>query len=209
MGLLFPLMAGFFWSCAGQDIPEPPPPPLPAVEYVEPLPQPAGLRPITREMVLRISHGGGSIKDLQYYISAQLTLEIERVVQEVDINSRGEGLYREITTRGRIIIDKETGGVLKNIYRDDGGSLILEIAFDEDDDGYTLLFREHQREPYFSLICDGAGGAVNYGGERYRADFSGEAPYLLVAFTEERLETPEVRRLRGRTVFQNDGGERQ
>jgi hypothetical protein len=210
IGLLLPVIAGFFWGCAGQNAPEPPPPPPPAAEYVEPLPQSSpGLRPITREIVLQVSHGGSSIKNLQYYISAQLTLEIERVAQYVDINPQGEGLYREITTQGRIIIDKETGGILKNIYRDAGGFLILEIAFDEDNDGYTLFFKEHPREPYFSLIYDEASGAVNYGGERYRAGFSGEVPCLLVKFEEEQLETPEVRRLRGRTVFQNDAGERQ
>jgi hypothetical protein len=180
------------------------------VEYVEPLPESSpGLRPITREIVLQVSHGGGSIKNLQYYISAQLTLEIERVLQELAINPQGEGLYREITTRGRIIIDKETGGILRNIYRDAGGFLILEIAFDEDDENRTLFFREHQREPYFSLVYDEASGAVNYGGERYRADFSGEVPWLLVAFREEQFETPEVRRLRGRSVFRDDAGGRQ
>ncbi|MDR1373448.1 MAG: hypothetical protein LBJ24_00590 [Treponema sp.] len=206
MGLLFPVIAGFFWGCAGQDTPEPPPPPV--TEYIE-VPfqeESSGLRPITREIVSRISHGGNSIKNLQYYISGQLTLEIERVVQQVDINSQGEGLYQEITTQGRIIIDKETGGILKNTYRDAGGFLVLEIAFDEDNERYTLFFRENQREQRFSLIYDEASGAVNYGGERYRASFGGEVPYLLVKFEEEQLETPEVRRLRGRSILENNAG---
>jgi hypothetical protein len=168
-----------------------------------------GLRPITREIVSQVSHGGNSIKNLQYYISTQLTLEIEKVVQRVDINPQGEGLYREITTQGRIVIDRETGGILKNIYRDAGGFLVLEIIFDEDNDRYTLFFRENQREQRFSLIYDEASGAVNYGGERYRASFSGEVPSLLVKFEEEQLETPEVRYLRGRSIFRNDTGGQQ
>jgi hypothetical protein len=213
-GLLLPVIAGLFWSCAGQDLPEspPPPPPPPALEYAEPLPQQSsGLRPITRDIVSQISHGGNSIKNLQYYISAQLTLEIERIVQQVDINPQGEGLYRETTTRGRIIIDKETGGILKNMYRDAGGLLVLEIVFDEDNDGNTLFFRENQSEQRFSLIRGETGGAggenggvINYGGERYRVSFDGEVPYLLVKFEEEQIETPDVRRLRGRSIYQNN-----
>ncbi|MDR2186272.1 MAG: hypothetical protein LBO80_11505 [Treponema sp.] len=212
MGLLLPVIAGFFWSCASQNAPEASPPPPPVMEYAEPLTrESSGLRPITREIVSQVSNGGNSIKNLQYYISDQLTLEIESVVQQIDINPQGEGLYQEITTQSRIIIGKETGGILKNTYRDAGGFLVLEIIFDEANDRYTLFFRENPQEQRFSLIYDEASGAVNYGGERYRASFSGEVPYLLVKFEEEQLETPEVRHLRGRTILQNNsgGGEQQ
>jgi hypothetical protein len=100
--------------------------------------------------------------------------------------------------------------VLKNIYRDAGGLLALAIVFDEDNDKYTLFFKENPRDQRFALIYDEASGAVNYGGERYRANFSGETPYLMVKFEEEQIETPAVRYLRGRFISRdqaNAGGQ--
>jgi hypothetical protein len=198
----FSIITGLFLSCSSQTAVQPEPeaapeaPPLFEVYAPEPELQ---LQPITRSIIEQINKTGNTIRNLQYYISDALTLENEKRSQQVNINSRGEGLLQETTTREQVLIDRETGGVLKNIYRDTNGRSVLELCFD-DDDRFTLFFGESQVDQHFILIYNEETRDVNYGGARYKASFGENAPYLLIRFDREEINSPDIRRLKGRFI---------
>jgi hypothetical protein len=211
---LYMIITGFFTGCQTPPTPEPPHPPpmlkkeIPPVREAQPVPPPAPvypLRPITREIIDLVNEGEYTIQDFQYYISSAITLEHGKGMRyNIEINRGGDGFLQEINAQERIIIDKETGGVL--IPDDSPDSAhnpqILRISFDEED-GRTLAFKENKVDNrYYLLFREDLtyGEFTEFGNDSYKVSFNGEIPYLLIRLDERMNDQPSVRQFRGRYV---------
>jgi hypothetical protein len=144
-------------------------------------------------------------RDLQYFISSAITLEHGKGMQiNIEIYQGGEGLIEEINAQEKIIIPKDTGGIL---IPDEGpaipgGPRTLKICFDDADD-HTLTFRENPSDSRYYLVFREErqyGEFTEYGNENYKVKFDGEIPYLYVRLDERTDDQPRTRELRGRYV---------
>jgi hypothetical protein len=123
---------------------------------------------------------------------------------DIEIFPGGEGMIEEINAQEKIIIPKDTGGIL---IPDDGpavpgGPRAVKICFDDVDD-HTLTFRENPSDSrYYLAFTENRqyGEFTEYGSETYRVNFSGEIPYLYVRLDERTDDQPRTRELRGRYV---------
>lgn len=197
-GIIF--MSFVLSGCASErdSVASPPPPPAAMPPREPEIP----LRPITQEIIDKIAKSEESIKKLQYYISATITLAKEDITQKVEIK-KGVGMEREISSDRQIVVDKETGGILVNTYRDKEGRTILAIGFDETNEKNMLFFREDDAlsDRFLILMTDPASRAIGYGDETYRLQFDGDdIPHLLIRYSEEKNSNPDKRVVKGRLV---------
>jgi hypothetical protein len=144
-------------------------------------------------------------RDLQYFISSAITLEHGKGMQiNIEIFQGGEGMIEEINAQEKIIIPKDTGGILIPDAGPPipGGPRTLKICFDDVDD-HTLTFRENPADSRYYLVFSEDrqyGEFTEYGNETYRVNFDGEIPYLYVKLDERTDDQPRTRELRGRYV---------
>jgi hypothetical protein len=170
----------------------PPPPEIPA-------------RPVTRGILELISKSAYETKDLQYFISSGITLEHGKGMQiNIEIFQGGEGIIEEINAQEKIIIPKDTGGILipDTGPAIPGGPRTLKICFDDVDD-HTLTFKENPSDSRYYLVFSEDrqyGEFTEYGSETYRVTFNGEIPYLYVRLDERTDDQPRTRELHGRYV---------
>ncbi|AEF86132.1 hypothetical protein TREPR_0041 [Treponema primitia ZAS-2] len=204
-------MAGFIAGCATPPEPEPAPAPAPRrdpppVRIAQPAPPPPPeipIRPITREILDLINKSTYEMGDLQYYISAPITLEHGKGLQyDIEIYPGGEGIIQETNAQEKIIIPKDTGGVLIPDWatRPMGAPRALKICFD-DNDAHTLTFRENPADNRFYLAFREDrvyGEFTDYGEESYKLSLSSEIPYLYVRVDEISNTQPRTKELRGR-----------
>jgi hypothetical protein len=123
---------------------------------------------------------------------------------DIEIYQGGQGVIQEINAQEKIIILRDTGGVL--IPEPDsavpGGPRTLKICFDDVDE-HTLSFRENPSDHRYYLVFREDrqfGEFTEYGGESYRVTFDGEIPYLYVRLDERTDDQPRTRQVRGRYV---------
>jgi hypothetical protein len=142
-------------------------------------------------------------RDLQYFISSGITLDHGKGMQiDIEIYQGGQGVIQEINAQEKIIIPRDTGGVL--IPEPDsavpGGPRTLKICFDDVDE-HTLSFRENPSDHRYYLVFREDrqyGEFAEYGGESYRVTFDGAIPYLYVRLDERTDDQPRTRQVRGR-----------
>jgi hypothetical protein len=190
-----------------KDSPVPPPvvrqtlPPRPARPAPPPPPE-FPVRPVTRDLLELIGKSAYELGDLQYFISSSITLERSKGMQyDIEIKD-GEGRIQEINVRERIIIPKDTGGVLIPESSPVSGSpRILKICFDDMDE-HTLSFRENPADRRFYLVFKEDhryGEFTEYGNETCKVSFN-EIPYIYVRLDETIDDQPRIRELTGRFV---------
>lgn len=200
---IFP--AGVF-AGGKKDFPPPSPPvvrqALPPRE-AQPAPPPPPefpVRPVTRDLLELIGKSAYELGDLQYFISSAITIERNKGMQyDIEIID-GEGRIQEINTREKIIIPKDTGGVL--IPESSGIPRTLKICFDDVDE-HTLTFRENPADRRFYLVFTEDrryGEFIEYGNETFKVNFNGEIPYIYVRMNETIDDQPKIRELTGRFV---------
>jgi hypothetical protein len=174
-----------------------PPPPLP--------PPDLPVRPLTRDVLDLIEKSSYETRELQYFISSTVTLERGKGMQiDIELITGGQGIIKEINAHERIIIPRDTRGVL---IPDPGpaipgGPRTIKICFDDVDE-HTLTFRENpsDRRYYLAFREDREYGEfTEYGSESYRVNFDGAVPYLYVKLEEHTDDTPRTRQLPGRYV---------
>jgi hypothetical protein len=206
---LFP--AGIFAE-GKQDSSPPPSLPPPVVRQTlpprearpAPLPPPEfPVRPVTRDLLELICKSAYELRDLQYFISATITVERSKGMQyDIEIKD-GEGRIQEINGRERIIIPKDTGGVLiPESSAGSGSPRTLKICFDDMDE-HTLTFRENPADRRFYLVFREDrryGEFTEYGNETCKVTFNGEIPYIYVRLDEIIDPQPRIRELSGRFV---------
>jgi hypothetical protein len=209
-------LAGIFTGCKSQSSPLPPPPPPPPPPEVRqtlaprdarpaPVPPPeVPIRPVTRDILEIIGKSAYELGDLQYFISSSITIEGGKGMQyDVEIWD-GEGLIQEINAGERLIIPKDTGGVLipEAGLSVPGSPRTLKICFDDVDE-HTLTFRENPADRRFYLVFwedRRYGEFTEYKNEPYRVYFNGEIPYIYVRLDEKIDAQPRTRELTGRFV---------
>jgi hypothetical protein len=123
---------------------------------------------------------------------------------DIEIYQGGQGVIQEINAQEKIIIPRDTRGVL--IPEPDsavpGGPRTLKICFDDVDE-HTLSFRENPSDHRYYLVFREdrqLGEFTEYGGESYRVTFDGEIPYLYVRLDERTDDQPRTRQVQGRYV---------
>ncbi|MDR2078242.1 MAG: hypothetical protein LBP74_00790 [Treponema sp.] len=152
-----------------------------------------------------ISKSAYETRDLQYFISSGITLEHGKGMQiNIEIFQSGEGIIEEINAQEKIIIPKDTGGILipEAGPAVPGGPRTLKICFDDTDD-HTLTFRENPSDSRYYLAFSEDrqyGEFTEYGSETYRVKFNGEIPHLYVRLDERTDDQPRTRELPGRYV---------
>jgi hypothetical protein len=162
-------------------------------------------RPLTRDILELIEKSSYETRELQYFISAAVTLEHGKGMQiDIELYPGGQGVIQEINAQEKIIIPRDTGGVLipEPGLVVPGGPRTLSICF-EDRDDRTLTFRENPSDRRYYLVFREDrryGEFTEYGGESYRVSFDGAVPYLYVRLEERTDDTPRTRQLQGRYV---------
>jgi hypothetical protein len=204
-------LAGVVAGCKSEPPPPPPPPPpKPApVRRESPIARPAPpvipARPLTRGILELIEKSSYDTRDLQYFISSTLTLEHGKGMQiDIELDPGGQGVIQEINAQEKIIIPRDTGGVLipEPSPALPGGPRTLKICFDDVDE-HTLTFRENPSDHRYYLVFREDrqyGEFTEYGSESYRLTFDGEIPYLYVRLDERTDDRPRTRQLQGRYV---------
>jgi hypothetical protein len=179
---------------------DPDPVPVQETPQPEPKPEPAfPLQPIDENIVDQILESGDSLKRLQYYISDEVNLVKENVIQNVEIRN-GAGLRRESSATGQIVIRKETAGVLVNTFFDADKRRVFAVSFDESSPKDTLFFRWNGEAGRFILDYDAASRLTGYGDQKYQLRFAGDVPHLLIRFSEEKTNNPYERVVGGRFI---------
>jgi cell division septation protein DedD len=158
-----------------------------------------------------INKSAYELKDLQYFISSGITLEHGKGMQiDIEINPGGEGIIQEINAQEKIIIPKDTGGILIPDAVPDvpGGPRVLKICFDDMDE-HTLMFRENPSDNRFYLMFredPRYGEFTEYGNETYKVSFSGAIPYVYIKLDARTDDRPRTRELRGRYLSSRETG---
>jgi hypothetical protein len=130
---------------------------------------------------------------------------------DIELYQGGQGVIQEINAQEKIIIPRDTGGVLipEAGAAIPGGPRTLKICFDDRDD-HTLTFRENPSDHRYYLVFREDrqyGEFTEYGGESYRVTFDGEIPYLYVRLDERIDDQPRTRQVQGRYVSADYAGE--
>jgi hypothetical protein len=150
-----------------------------------------------------ISKSAYETQDLQYFISSGLTLEHGKGMQvDIEIYQSGEGVIQEINAQEKIIIPRDTGGILIPDLgpATPGGPRTLKICFGNVDE-QTLTFRENPSDHRYYLAFREDrqyGEFTEYGNKTYRVTFNGEVPYLYVRLDERTDDQPRTKLLQGR-----------
>jgi hypothetical protein len=171
-------------------LPPPAAPPSPPAAPVVPL------RPFTREIITLAAKNEVSIKNFQFYISETVSLENDKSIRRISHNSTGEVFLQDNSTRGQIVIYKETAGKLTNITTD-GKFWTLEVRFD-DNSNNPLFFRESEDGQRFELVYLETDEikTLSFGGVEYVLTFT-ERPCLLIKLAKTSNSQPNRTILRG------------
>ena len=161
-------------------------------------------KPLTNGVITDI--GIEDINRFQYYLSARISLTATERVREQNIDRRGTANIRETSFRDRVIIGKNTRGVLMHSRVDDAGLLILEICFEENarDSDKRIIFRQSGPGPernFFIEYTNPARRLLMYGNMEHSLDTKArERIFLRVRVDKSLIEQNRVRRARGRRV---------
>ena len=161
-------------------------------------------KPLTRNLINDISLE--DINRFQYYTSAKIVLTATERMREQNIDPSGAARIRESSYRDKIIIGKNTMGVLMDYRIDADGILILEICFEEkaSDSDKRITFRQGGtglERNFYVEYADPRRRILNYGGREYTLDTnSGERVFLQIRIRKSEIETERVRRVKGRRV---------
>jgi predicted nucleic acid-binding protein len=158
--------------------------------------------PITQNIINDVG-GNGEIKKFQYYVSSKLVLKKSELTRnQQNIDKTGAATITDVVYSDRIIIFKNTMGVVLNSFRDDNDILVLELCFEEDDNK-IITFKQDgagSEKKFFIIYQDPFTRRINYGGEQYVVDFLGDRPYLKIKINKQIKRMTKVKWASGRRV---------
>ncbi|MDR2602721.1 MAG: hypothetical protein LBC53_09800 [Spirochaetaceae bacterium] len=162
----------------------------------------SSIRPITQSIINDVG-GSSEIEKFQYYVSSRLVLnDAKKIRDQQNITKYGAAAITDIFYKNRIIINKNTMGVVLNSFRDEKGNLTLEICFEEDDNR-RIAFKQDgagSDRKFYIVYQDAPGGIIDYGGELYTVEYSGDRPYLKVKIYKQLKQKTKTKWASGRRV---------
>jgi hypothetical protein len=162
----------------------------------------SSIKPITQNIINDVG-GNTEIDKFQYYVSAKLTLnDAKRIRDQQNISKYGTAAITDIVYKNKIIISKKTMGVVLKSYIDEANNLTLEVCFEEDDNKRIIFKQEGpgSDRKFYIVYQDPFSRTINYGGELYTVNYSGDKPYLLVKVYKRLKEKTKTKWARGRRV---------
>jgi hypothetical protein len=162
----------------------------------------SSIKPITQNIINDVG-GNSEIEKFQYYVSSRLVLNDARKIRgQQTVTSYGTAAITDIVYRNRIIIGKYTMGVALNTFQDENDNLTLEICFEEDD-SRRIVFKQDgpgSDRKFYIVYQDPFSRIIDYGGELYTVDHSGDRPYLRVKIFKQLKQRTRTRWAGGRRV---------
>jgi hypothetical protein len=153
--------------------------------------------------LVEIVGGQEAIDKFQYFLSTNISLTRINTANDKDtaVSRTGVVSVRSKIIKSRININKGTKGALMNYYTDMDNRLVLEVCF-ESDDTNRLFFAQYkpgQNNNFYILYDDAEQKLIQYGGEYYVLEYSGEEPpYLQLKIAAKDIESTKSRTVRGR-----------
>jgi hypothetical protein len=162
----------------------------------------SSIKPITQSIINDVG-GNTEIEKFQYYVSTKLILnDAKRIRDQQNITKYGTAAITDIVYKNRIIIFKNTMGVVLNSFRDEEGILTLEVCFEEDNNK-RIKFRQDgsgSDKKFYIVYQDPFSRIINYGDELYTVDHSGDRPYLKVKIYKQLKQRTKTKWASGRRV---------
>jgi predicted nucleic acid-binding protein len=162
----------------------------------------SSIKPITQNIINDVG-GNDEIIKFQYYVSKKIVLKhVKQTRDEQIITKTGKASITDVVSINRIVIFQNTMGVVLKNYRDEKDNLILEICF-EDDDSKRITFKQDgigSDKRFYIMYQDIFYRKVNYGGEEYTVDFSGDTPYLKIKINKQLKQKIKTKWASGRRV---------
>jgi predicted nucleic acid-binding protein len=162
----------------------------------------SSIKPITQNIINDFG-GNNEIEKFQYYVSTKLVLKkSEQTRNEQNIDKAGTATITNVIYNNRIIIFKNTMGIVLNSFRDVNDILILEVCFEEDDNK-ILTFKQDgagSDKKFHIIYQDPFTRKINYGGEQYIVDFYGDRPYLKIKINKQIKQMTRIKWASGRRV---------
>jgi hypothetical protein len=162
----------------------------------------SSIRPITQNIIQDIG-GNAEIEKFQYYVSSRLVLnDAKKIRDQQNITKDGTAAITDILYRNRVIISKNTMGIVLNTFRDEKDNLTLEICFEEDDNR-RIVFKQDgpgSDKKFYIVYEDVFSRIINYGGALYTVDYSGDRPYLKVKIYKQLKQKTKTQWASGRRV---------
>jgi hypothetical protein len=153
--------------------------------------------------LIGIVGGQEAIDTFQYFLSTNISLTRINTANDKDtaVSRTGVVSVRSKIIKSRININKGTKGALVNYYTDLDNRFVLEVCF-EPDDANRLFFAQYkpgQNNNFYILYDDAEQKLIQYGGEFYILEYSGEEPpYLQFKISAKDIERTKSRTVRGR-----------
>ena len=162
----------------------------------------SSIKPITQGIINDVG-GNSEIEKFQYYVSTNLTLKnVQQTRDQQNITRGGTATITDVIYTNRIIILKTTMGVALKSFRDDNDILVLEVCFEENDNK-RITFRQDgpgSDRKFFIVYNDPFTRRIDYGGELYTVDFSGDRPYLRIKMNKQLKQRIKTKWAAGRRV---------
>jgi hypothetical protein len=162
----------------------------------------SSIKPITQSIINDVG-GDAEIEKFQYYVSTKLTLnDAKKIRDQQNITKYGTAAITDIVYKNRIIIFKNTMGVVLSSVRDENGILSLEVCF-ERDNNKRIVFRQDgsgSDRKFYLVYQDPFTRIVNYGDDLYTVDHSGDRPYLKVKIYKQLKQRTRTKWASGRRV---------
>ncbi|MDR3115381.1 MAG: hypothetical protein LBU25_07665 [Treponema sp.] len=162
----------------------------------------SSIKPITQNIINDVG-GNSEIEKFQYYVSSRLVLnDAKKIRDQQSITKYGTAAITDVVYRNRIIISKNTMGIALNSFRDEKDNLTLEICFEENDNR-RITFKQDgpgSDRKFYIVYQDPFSRIINYGGELYTVDYSGDRPYLKVKIYKQLKQKTKTKWASGRRV---------
>jgi predicted nucleic acid-binding protein len=162
----------------------------------------SSIKPITQN-IINDAGGNTEIEKFQYYVSTKLVLrKSEQTRNQQNVTKTGTATITDVVYNDRIIILKNTMGVVLRSLRDENDILTLEVCFEEDDNK-IITFKQDgagSEKKFYIIYQDPFTRRINYGGEQYIVDFSGDRPYLMIKIDKQLKQMTKTKWASGRRV---------
>jgi hypothetical protein len=193
----------------------------------------ADLNSQTGRVEYRDDKGTDAVTGLQYYVSRRIVMtKVDDITKQSSVSRTGVGQINIGNVRNTFTIEDSTPGVVLapeddngniHAYRDDSGRLVLEVAF-EIENNYTINFVQDDTNPqsFFHIVyTNPAEHEIQYGDiiykvewadltdkERKKADereisYYSQDPFLLIEIHFNREQQDNAKKASGRRVGQS------
>jgi len=187
--------------------------PVVVQEPVREVPPPDTLMPLTLSILQRLgeSFESNKIERHQLVLSGKITMERE-LTQKNDEIKRGIAILENEYIKEVITINDQTKGQALT-FENLGGRAVISVCFEEvgefnEDYYFSFSCRADETDDYFTLDYAPSGayapgeekGTLEYGGNSYTLEYSGDRPYLLIRLSQRDTERSIYRIVPGRIV---------